>query len=105
MKTSQYLLILFVIVSICFLTCKKEEEKTPGFKLLTNHTWLSDSLLADGVEAGGPGEEPSDSGRRDDVQCQIQKDQRAGGGGKDSKRTCRESRCGICKRGRLPYRP
>jgi hypothetical protein len=52
MKKLSYLLIIFV--SLLVLTyCKKETSER--FKLLTAVTWDPDTLLADGIEAGGPG--------------------------------------------------
>lgn len=48
---------LFVIILCCIIfSCNKEEENnySERFLLLTNHVWLSDSLLANGEEAGGP---------------------------------------------------
>jgi len=59
MKTKLNSRITFIILLIiaAFFACKNDEEtKSERFLLLTNHTWLNDSLLADGVEAGGPGE-------------------------------------------------
>ncbi len=57
MKNLFLLLILLTGVMI-FTCCKKEEEEpepTP-YELLTGHVWVSDSLLANGVEAGGSGQ-------------------------------------------------
>ncbi|RLD83282.1 MAG: hypothetical protein DRJ10_03775 [Bacteroidetes bacterium] len=49
------LLVLFIIA--IFFACKKEDDTlSENFILLTNHTWVNDSLLADGVEASGPGQ-------------------------------------------------
>ena len=53
---SRYTLVILFIIAVIF-ACKKDEvTHSERFKLLTNHTWVNDSLLADGVEAGGPGE-------------------------------------------------
>jgi hypothetical protein len=49
---------LFIIVSVLILilwSCSKEKE-SEKFRLLTAHTWTSDSLLAEGVDASGPGQ-------------------------------------------------
>jgi hypothetical protein len=48
-------LALLMIISGCFLisSCKKDSQSEP-FKLLTGPIWASDSLLANGVDAGGP---------------------------------------------------
>jgi hypothetical protein len=55
MKKLSYLLIIFG----CLLVlpyCKKELTKSELFKLLTTPTWTSDSLLANGDDASGPGQ-------------------------------------------------
>ena len=48
-------LTLLLIISGCFIifSCKKNSQ-SEQFKLLTGPTWVSDSLLANGVDAGGP---------------------------------------------------
>lgn len=58
MKTIQYLFILSFLIGICFSACEKEKEneQSSGTNLLTSHVWISDSLLADGNEAGGQGD-------------------------------------------------
>jgi len=56
MKQLYQYLIIFTALSLCIICCDKEEETSRSFKLLTSHPWMSDSLLADGIEAGGPGE-------------------------------------------------
>jgi len=43
---------MFVAALICF-ACKKKDEHSERFKLLTGHVWVSDSLLVDGDDAGG----------------------------------------------------
>ena len=49
-------IILLLAISGCFLVtyCSKESE-SDKFKLLTGPIWVSDSLLVNGVDAGGPG--------------------------------------------------
>ena len=49
-------LALLLILSGCIFafSCKKDSE-SEKFKLLTGHLWASDSLLANGVDASGPG--------------------------------------------------
>jgi hypothetical protein len=49
------ILTLLIISSIVFVTCKKDEV-SERFTYLTGATWIADSLLADGVKAGGVGE-------------------------------------------------
>lgn len=48
------LLILFPAVVMLAAACG--EKKSERFELLTSHMWTSDSLLADGVDASGPGQ-------------------------------------------------
>lgn len=46
----------FAFVLVCgFLACT-EEGPSERFSLLTGYTWQSDSLLANGEDASGPGE-------------------------------------------------
>jgi len=49
-------LVLLIIISGFLLvsSCNKDSE-SERFKLLTTPTWASDSLLADGIDASGPG--------------------------------------------------
>ena len=49
-------LALLLIISGCFFisSCKKDSQ-SEQFKLLTGPTWASDSLLANKVDASGPG--------------------------------------------------
>jgi len=51
------LIILFLSLVIVFISCKKDNESTPSERemLLTAHIWVAESLLADGVDEGGPG--------------------------------------------------
>ena len=48
-------LALLLIFAGCLFSssCKKDSQSEP-FKLLTGPVWVSDSLLANGVDAGGP---------------------------------------------------
>ena len=49
------LIVLFFIAScLIAVTCSKE-KKSEQFKLLTTPVWAADSLLANGVDASGPG--------------------------------------------------
>jgi len=47
---------LFLAIFCCFqiFSCKKDSQ-SERFKLLTGPVWASDSLLVNGVDAGGPG--------------------------------------------------
>ena len=49
-------LFILLIISglVVFIACKKE-DKSERFRLLTGPVWVTDSLLADGVDASGPG--------------------------------------------------
>jgi hypothetical protein len=49
------MLLLLTGLAILTLSCNKEKV-SEQFTLLTSHTWTSDSLLADGVDASGPGQ-------------------------------------------------
>jgi hypothetical protein len=51
MKKLAYLFMAaaFLVVFAC-----KKDDKSERFKLLTGPTWVSDSLLANGVDASGP---------------------------------------------------
>ena len=44
-----------IVLILVILSCEKD-ELSERFKLLITPTWVSDSLLANGVEASGPGE-------------------------------------------------
>ena len=48
-------LALLLIISGCLFisTCKKDSQ-SESFKLLTGTIWVSDSLLANGIDASGP---------------------------------------------------
>jgi len=46
---------LFLIAGIILLgSCKKKDTESEKFKLLTAHTWTSDSLLVNGLDESGP---------------------------------------------------
>lgn len=48
-------LLYLLAVAILFIAFACEEEESERFKLLTTPVWASDSLLAEGVDASGPG--------------------------------------------------
>ena len=50
-------LTLFLFFSACVLFACRKDEKSERFILLTKHAWQSDSLLMDGVDASGPGQQ------------------------------------------------
>ena len=57
MKQMYYFLFAIIALTTLFIGCNKDdEEKSEQYKLLTSHTWVSDSLIADGQSAGGVGE-------------------------------------------------
>ena len=49
------LALLFIITGIIFNAACKKDQPSENFKLLTGSSWQSDSLLANGVDASGPG--------------------------------------------------
>ena len=49
------LAILFLISGFVFFASCKKETQSERFKLLTGPTWVSDSLLVNGADAGGLG--------------------------------------------------
>ncbi len=52
----KYNIIYLVLVSVILIfACKKEDEKSERFKILTGQVWTTDSLLVNGEDAGGPG--------------------------------------------------
>ncbi len=58
-SNSKYIpLVVLCFSIILYISCEDEleEEQITKTELLTNHIWLSDSLLAGGVNASGPGE-------------------------------------------------
>jgi len=46
---------LLLIISGCFVVFSCKEKESDRFRFLTDPTWLTDSLLANGVNATGPG--------------------------------------------------
>ena len=48
--------VLMVVTGCLLITSCKEETQSESFKLLTTPIWASDSLLANGVDASGPGQ-------------------------------------------------
>src|SRR5665648_641327 len=48
-------ILLFVTLLLMASACKKETQ-SERFLLLTAHTWITDSLLAGGIDASGPGQ-------------------------------------------------
>ena len=49
-------IVLLAIITGCFLAFSCTEKESERFRLLTTPTWEPDSLLANGVDASGPGE-------------------------------------------------
>jgi len=49
------LVLILPAILMILISCGKEQE-TDRFTLITAHVWASDSLLADGIDASGPGE-------------------------------------------------
>ncbi|MHC1731702.1 MAG: hypothetical protein AB9888_06725 [Bacteroidales bacterium] len=49
------LLLLIMALAVLALSCNKDKA-SERFTLLTSHAWTSDSLLADGADASGPGQ-------------------------------------------------
>ena len=52
-------LIILTVITVCLAlaNCSKDEEpENERVSLLTNQVWKSDSLLANGVDAGNPGQ-------------------------------------------------
>ena len=53
----KYKIISLILLSVILIyACKKNEERSERFKILTGQVWTTDSLLVDGVDASGPGE-------------------------------------------------
>jgi hypothetical protein len=48
-------LFLIILLSLFVFACSKK-EKSERFRLLTTPTWVADSLLANRVDASGPGQ-------------------------------------------------
>jgi len=49
------LLVSLIICGLVVLIACNKEDKSERFKLLTDPVWVTDSLLADGVDASEPG--------------------------------------------------
>ena len=49
------LLLIITGLTLILWACNKDTE-SEKFKLLTAHIWTSDSLLAEGIDASGPGQ-------------------------------------------------
>jgi hypothetical protein len=49
------ILIILCLVSVGFIffSCEKDNSVSENLSMLTNHIWIADSLLADGVDASG----------------------------------------------------
>jgi hypothetical protein len=48
--------VLIVVTGCLLIASCKEETQSESFKLLTTPIWVSDSLLANGADASGPGQ-------------------------------------------------
>ncbi len=48
--------ILLIITALAIASACSKDKTSERFRLLTSHTWTSDSLLANGVDASDPGE-------------------------------------------------
>lgn len=48
--------IFLIITALAIASACSKDKTSERFRLLTSHTWTSDSLLANGVDASGPGE-------------------------------------------------
>jgi hypothetical protein len=48
-------ILMTILISFILFTCKKDDI-SQRFKLLTGPVWVSDSLLANGIDASDPGE-------------------------------------------------
>lgn len=46
---------LLLIITGCFFVFSCKEKESERFSLLTDPIWVADSLIANGVDAGGPG--------------------------------------------------
>lgn len=49
------LALLFIITGCSFIYSCNKDSQSESFKLLTGPIWISDSLLANGADASGPG--------------------------------------------------
>jgi len=50
------IVIWLLFAGLVFIVACNKEKASDRFTLITSHTWTSDSLLADGVDASDPGE-------------------------------------------------
>ena len=50
------IVILLLLAGLMFAAACNKDKTSDRFSLLTSHVWTSDSLLADGEDASGPGE-------------------------------------------------
>ena len=50
------LIVLSIITALFLVFACERDRQSERFKLLTDHVWTSDSLLADGEDASGPGQ-------------------------------------------------
>jgi len=48
-------LVMFLMILGCFAAFSCKEKESERFSLLTDPIWAPDSLLANGINAGGPG--------------------------------------------------
>jgi hypothetical protein len=48
-------LVMLLIISGCFVVFSCGKKESERFRFLTDPVWVTDSLLANGVNAGGPG--------------------------------------------------
>ena len=48
---------LLLFFCACIIFACRRDEKSERFLLLTGHPWVSDSLLMNGVDASGPGQQ------------------------------------------------
>lgn len=56
MKLIRNLVLLLMVTAALMLTNCSKDEGDDRFDLLTSHPWTTDSLLANGVNAGNPGQ-------------------------------------------------
>jgi len=50
------IVIWLLFAGLVFIVACNKEKTSDRFTLITSHTWMSDSLLANGVDASDPGE-------------------------------------------------
>ena len=50
------IVIWLLLTGLVFAAACSKDKTSDRFDLLTSHTWTSDSLLADGIDASDPGE-------------------------------------------------